>query len=365
MPDVDVAILGGGCAGLSLALRLARTDCAFCVLEPRSSYGDDRTWSFWSADPAGLPMAVKGSWSRWSVAGPRGVTERRSDALRYWTLSGAAFYERAQSVVADSSAGMLSLGTRALRVSRHGAGFLVATSGGTLSARHVVDTRPPARRPRFGQFFLGREIVTDRPAFDPRRVQLMHFRSGHSDGVDFLYVLPFAADRALVEVTSFARNRPADLPGWLNREVHALSGGRHETVREEAGALPMEVGYGEAPRDGVARLGLAGGAARPSTGYAFQRIQAQADRVAAQLQAGEPLRPPRDSAVTRFMDGVFLRVLAQAPDRGPALFQSLFANVPPDRLERFLSGSIRPRDRLSVMAALPPRPFLAASLGGP
>ncbi len=64
-----------------------------------------------------------------------------------------------------------------------------------------------------------------------------------------------------------------------------------------------------------------------------------------------------------FMDRVFLRVLASAPERGPALFESLFRNAPPERPERFLSGSTRADDRLSVMASLPPLPFLRAASG--
>jgi lycopene beta-cyclase len=46
----DLIILGGGCAGLSLARRLSELgeDCPQTViLESRSSYTDDRTWCFW------------------------------------------------------------------------------------------------------------------------------------------------------------------------------------------------------------------------------------------------------------------------------------------------------------------------------
>jgi lycopene beta-cyclase len=65
--------------------------------------------------------------------------------------------------------------------------------------------------------------------------------------------------------------------------------------------------------------------------------------------------------MTRFMDRVFLQVLAVKPEGGPALFETLFRNVSPDRLERFLSGSTRAVDLLSVMTALPPLPFLHAA----
>jgi lycopene beta-cyclase len=108
-----------------------------------------------------------------------------------------------------------------------------------------------------------------------------------------------------------------------------------------------------------ARAGLRGGAARPSTGYAYQRIQQMADICASQILRGaDHLDLTIDSAMTRFMDGIFLRVLQRAPERGPALFAALFSNAPVDRLERFLSGSTHPIDRVSVMASLPPLPFL-------
>ncbi len=62
MPDVDVAILGGGCAGLSLAMRLARTDLSFRVVEPRETYRDDRSWSFWRVAPHPFEDILAGIW---------------------------------------------------------------------------------------------------------------------------------------------------------------------------------------------------------------------------------------------------------------------------------------------------------------
>ena len=50
----DVAIIGAGLAGLSLAARLAEPPFAglrVLVLEPRTLYRRDRTWSYWSMQP--------------------------------------------------------------------------------------------------------------------------------------------------------------------------------------------------------------------------------------------------------------------------------------------------------------------------
>ena len=367
MPDVDVAILGGGCAGLSLAMRLARTRLSFRIVEPRQSYTDDRSWSFWRIEPHPFEDILSGDWPAWSIEGPSGLVRRSTPDITYQTLGAQAFYDRAGLIIDGAPNGSLALGVRAERVSP-GKVTEVQCSDGSFTARHVIDTRPPALRPDYGQFFVGREILADRPIFDAGCVQLMHFRSGYSNGVDFLYVLPFSATRALVEVTTFAPTSPsyAVFDAWLSAEIETLVGASaFEVLREESGALPMQVGYRAPEGGGVTHMGLAGGAVRPSTGYAFQRIQTQALTLAAQLAAREPPRLPRDSAFTTFMDLVFLKVLAKHPDRAPAMFQSLFANCPPGRLERFLSGSTRAADRVSVMSSLPPRPFLAAAIGMP
>ena len=363
-PDVDIAILGGGCAGLSVATRLAAAGRSLRVIEPRAHYTDDRAWSFWRTAPDPFEDCVRASWAHWDVGGAGGLVGRTSRHLRYQSVAAGPFYDQAQSVIADSPEASLSLGVAATALHRTEDLWRIETDAGTFCANHVIDTRAPRRIPSYGQFFLGREIRTERAVFDPNRVQLMQFRPARSRGVDFVYILPFAPDRALVEVTSFAPASPGQdvFEDWLEDEIAALGPGRTEVLREETGALPMEVGYGEPPRPGVIRMGLGGGAARPSTGYAFTRIQAQADRVAHALRHGLTPQLNLDSPATRFMDRVFLQVLQTMPERGPARFEALFRNAAPDRLERFLSGSTHPADRLSVMASLPSLLFLRAAL---
>ncbi len=363
-PDVDIAILGGGCAGLSLAVRLAGMGLNFCVIEPRESYRDDRTWSFWRTARDPFAECVRASWSSWDVCGPNGLTVRRSSRLRYETLRAGTFYDRALSVIHQAPSADIFLGTGARDIRRAPHGWQIDTDKGTLTADHVVDTRPPRRVPGYGQFFLGREIMAEHAVFDPGRVHLMHFRRARSDGIDFVYILPFAVDHALIEVTSLAPVHPGRdlLDRWLNEEISALQPGGFERVREEAGALPMEVGFSQPRQRGVIGMGLGNGAARPSTGYAFQRIQTQADHIADALRRGCPAHAPLDGPVTRFMDRVFLQVLRTMPGQGPALFESLFRKAPEDRLEQFLSGSTKSLDRLSVMASLPTLPFLQAAL---
>jgi len=362
-PDVDVAILGGGCAGLSMAVRLAKSHLSVRVIEPRAEYVDDRAWSFWRTRSDPFEDCVRKEWTSWTVAGPNHQSTRTSAYLRYQTIESGAFYTRACECIDQGQGTSLSMGVTANDVVRAGKNWRIETDAGALTAQTVIDTRPPMRVPVYGQFFLGREIQTERHVFDPDVVQLMHFRPARSAGVDFVYILPFAPDRALVEVTSFAPHNPGpDVFGpWLDAEIDALDPGKTETLRTEAGALPMEAGFADPEVQGIIRMGLGGGAARPSTGYAFSRTQIQADQVAAALIKGNTPKTSLDGPITRFMDRVFLQVMKTNPARGPALFETLFRNAPKDRLERFLSGSTSTSDRLSVMASLPPMPFLRAA----
>ena len=51
MKEFEYIIIGGGCAGLSLAYELnlhqKLNDKTLAIIEPRDNYTKDKTWSFW------------------------------------------------------------------------------------------------------------------------------------------------------------------------------------------------------------------------------------------------------------------------------------------------------------------------------
>ena len=282
-------------------------------------------------------------------------------------MSSGAFYQLAVQICHAAQNIDLRLGVSVLadpRLPAMDGPWRVETSAGQLTSRYVIDTRPTGRTSGYGQSFLGQEIRVGFDAFDPDDVPMMCFAAPRPDRVDFVYILPFARDEALVEVTTFGAQIPdiSEHRRWLECEIAQLTRGQtYDVLREERAFIPMVLppsGVPTAPAR-FAHAGLRGGAARPSTGYAYQRIQEMAGLCAAQILRGsDHIDLSIDSPVTRFMDGAFLRVLQRSPDRGPALFSALFRNAPADRLERFLSGSTAPIDRVSVMASLPPASFL-------
>jgi lycopene beta-cyclase len=218
------------------------------------------------------------------------------------------------------------------------------------------------------QSFLGQEVRTRRAVFDPGVATLMDFRVDQLGGVRFVYVLPFAPDRALVEDTSIAvRSVPAAARRAAIRhhlrDRHGVGVDDLVVEHEERGVIPMTTAARPVrltPR--LRAIGLAGGAARPSSGYAFARIQQQVDSVAAAAAAGrEPLRRPQ-SAGLELMDRVFLRALEEAPDTFPATMAGLLRSAPPEALARFMNDASSRQDELRIAWAMPLLPFARAAL---
>lgn len=369
----DHVIAGAGCAGLSLAVQIALQArrrgerCPRVVLvEPRAAYARDRTWCYWKFVEHPFAAAVTHRWTRWRVRDGAREVVRGSAAHPYEHVAGDAFYAVARRILGEFPEIELRLGCEVREIVEEGDGVVVATSDGPVRAALAFDSRPApppasdADEVDLVQHFVGWEVEADGPVFDPEVPVLMDFAVSQARGLHFLYVLPFAPTRALVETTYVS---PAGLPEAVyEADLRAYLRARHGVAAPavrfvERGAIPMTT-RPAAPRRSprIVHLGLRGGLAKPSTGYAFQAIQAHAAALAGELLA-RPGAPPT-TASTRApaavaMDRVLLSHLHRAPERGPTIFVDLFERLAPDLLCRFLSDAARPLDYPRVMLATP------------
>jgi len=375
MSDVfDLVVLGGGCAGLSLSMALET--CGGCtprtlVIESRAAYWNDRTWCFWSDQSTLVPYQIQHRWQTMRVSHGGQSVSLDCGATPYHMLAGEHFYAAALASIDRQPNITLRLETavRSDPTLIEGV-WTIGTTAGDVRTRAVVDTRPPPSLCResatLWQSFYGLEIECSAAVFDPLSLDLMNFLEPDPRHVPFVYVLPVTPTRALVELTVFGASPlgPAELSAQLEAEVAKLVGDTSfTTLRSEHGILPM--GLNEVPQAGhtsYARVGVMAGSARPSTGYAFQRIQLWASECAFSLAScGHPVPHRPDPMPLRVMDRIFLDVLRADPMRGGAIFFSLFGRADPARVIRFLSGHGSVADGLALVAAMPVVPFLRAA----
>jgi lycopene beta-cyclase len=386
----DIVIVGGGLGGLSLAAELAAPQFAplsILVLEKRTHYTRDRTWSYWTGLPHRYSHLERQRWHRWSVSLGGTVHTQSSDACAYATLDADAFYNAAAQAIHAAPYIELRMDSAVAAIDKTNDVYTVHLQQGTsLQARTVLDARP-ARTTLPGhlvQQFAGWQVNTQRDVFDTSCVQLMAFEP-HARGLHFWYVLPYSPRCALVETTwvSPASWQP-DYEAELTQYMAKLCAGTAYTVDyTEQGVLNLQDAMPPshathathaAHATQPAGLGRNGGTLRPATGYAFidtlhhatQLAQSLAQSLAGTMHADnsvawQPAAFARPK-VERWMDTVFLNVLASDWPRSPEYFMQMFGTVTAQTTVDFLTGKASWSQRLRIMRALPTMPFARAAL---
>ncbi|MFI7576010.1 lycopene cyclase family protein [Micromonospora sp. NPDC049497] len=375
--DVDLALVGGGGAASLVLAALDRHDVGglrIAVVDPVHRRGQDRTWAFWDHPGNDLDPVLAASWQQVEVATPERRRVLDLTPLRYAMLRSGPVYDRAAE--AERRLGVTRIGAPADVLDDDGDRVTVRTGDGgpVVRASWVLDSRPrPPRRAgrtNWLQHFRGWWLEADGPLFDPSRAILMDFRTPQpARGVSFGYVLPVSDRYALVEYTEFTPSLLTDagydaaLAGY--RDLLGLDPSRLRVREVENGVIPMtDAPFDPRPSPRVVRLGTAGGATRPSTGFTFSAMHRQAEQVARALAAGRPPVPaPAYPRRHRWMDAVALRALDRGGVGGPEFFDRLFDRNPASRVLRFLDGTTTPAEEVALMNTTRLVPMLAATLG--
>ncbi len=376
MKKADILILGAGCAGTSLAHYLE--DFGYTgkvvLLDSRTKFNREQRWCSWAKLPASLAPLVGKSWQSWTVCDENNSTVRTSENFSYQQIYAPDFFTHFHSGWQNSESPVeLNTGEKVETVEDNREYVEVKTNRETWRANLVFDARylgstnlNNAKKPNgvhLHQTFVGWEIEFPRAVFDDSNATLMDFRTAQSDGINFIYVLPYSDREALVESTAFSRN-PTDSGNHLNAVTTYIAenfGDDYDVKAEESGKLPMTTAkiptkLGER----MFAIGVAGGSARPSSGYAFHRIQRQTSEIARAIV--EKRRIPQTFASRKydFFDAVFLEALVGNPGLAKDSFLRMFEKVSPDSLIRFLTEESSAADDLAVINALPKLSFGAA-----
>ena len=373
----DFVITGGGLSGLSLAYHLAHSplgDKSILIVDQSPKSQNDRTWGFWSDRPTPFDAIVDRSWSRLRFVSPG--LERIADlgAYRYIVIRGLDFY----NFVRDDLTARDNITFKRGRVKQIVDGpenARVVVDDETVSARWVFDScngwadvhTDPGRYHHLNLHFAGWEIQTDKPAFDPNVATLMDFRVAQEGKTCFFYILPFDERRALVEYTIFSSSvlgrgqYEEALRSYIEEQLGIEV---YEIVRREKGNIPItDQPFPRQLGRRVMSVGAKGGRIKPTTGYAFTRIQADsAAIVASLLRNGQPFDVPADPYRYRLCDSILLEIMEERGKAVRPIFEAMFARNSMARIFRFLDEAAPPWEHLAIIPTLPPLPFLRALL---
>lgn len=341
-----IAIAGAGAAGLSLAVHLVRAgipDLRLSLIDRDFTPRADRTWCYWDADSTLYPEMVRREWRRIRVAGTSGEVVETLDGPTY-RMADSALYTR--SALAE--------------LERHPeVTFVTAESPDLKSLDHdlVFQSILPKQRtePWLKQHFLGMEVRSEEPVFDPDTATIMDFRVDQRHGFAFMYVLPLTAQQALVEFTLFTdalipeNAYREEIAAYLDREH---PGAAFRTLRTEYGVIPMVAEDWNPGTGRVRNIGAAAGLAKASTGYTFARIHRDSKAIVRELTVGTP-RPAPSPRFKSWMDAVIIDLIRTEPDKAVRVFEHLFRTNGIGFMLRFLDERTSFREDLRLMASVP------------
>ena len=385
---VDLAILGGGLSGGLCALALAHhaPHLTVAIIEQSDRLAGNHTWCCHASDLAAgtgesvgdwFRPLVRYRWPQYQVAFP--AFQRTVDG-DYLCIPAAALESEVATTLARPGSHLL-LGHQVVQASCQ---EVTLASGRRVRASAVLDARGtrPEKSASGYQKFVGWEIETADPAPSLGRIPtLMDARVQQLDGYRFVYVLPMASTRFLVEDTYFSRN-PVINPEVVadrfraylsDRGVH-----RYTIVREERGVLPMPWNAGRRSEDKTSEpvaVGYRAGLFHPATGYSLGIGAQTAERLAVALRdalpgtlhntAARTIRDLRAGMADTLRFARRLNFLAFRTIPGSWLRSLVFDAVyrlPQEVLERFYAARTTPRDRLAILAAVARVPWTRPAL---
>lgn len=371
----DYIITGGGAAGLNLALAIIQSDLAgrsVLIVDREAKKRNDRTWCFWTNEPTGIEPILYRSWSQIRFSARSFDQVLALGDYRYHMVRGIDFYNYARTMLsARPNVHWIQGAVDSIKEIPNG--VQVDIDNQIFTADYAFDSIfkstdlqiQPQKYHYLKQHFLGWTIETTDPFFDPKTPTLFDFRIPQNGAMRFMYTLPFSPNSALIEYTLFSEDLllPAEYQQGLREYIERDLGIKSYSINEtEQGIIPMtDHVFPRRPSAHVLNIGTKGGRVKPSSGYAFWRIQQDSIAVVRSLLAhNHPFHIPETPARYRWFDTILLQIMKRHADDCANIFKILFEHNSIQNIFRFLNEENSWFSDIQILGSLPPYRFVQA-----
>ncbi|QEC68002.1 lycopene cyclase [Panacibacter ginsenosidivorans] len=378
----DYIITGSGCAGLSLLHRMMQHsffhDKQILVVDQSSKKTNDRTWCFWETNAGAFEEIIHHRWKQIDFFSDHFSARFDIAPYEYKMIRGIDFYNyvldkaKQQSNIHFLYGDVQSLSNDAGKgkVTIEGRQYLANYIFNSIIFNTTIKVPPLGGGVSFYYFlqhFKGWLIKTPTNIFDERIATFMDFRISQQRGTSFVYVLPVAPNKALIEYTLFTEKVLEQyqyddaLEDYLKNYLKVFD---YIIEEEEFGVIPMTNFPFSKGEGSIVNLGTAGGQTKASSGFTFRFIQKHTDVIIKALIQKKD--PHIDTAFIqkRFAvyDNTLLNILHHKKLSGDKIFADLFKKNPPQRVLRFLDNETNLSEELKLMSTVPTAVFLPAAV---
>ena len=345
MKEFDYIIIGGGCAGLSLAYELdinkKLKDKTLAIIEIRDKYKRDKTWSFWKVSDHNFDDCVIKSWNNFSINSELGSNEVINKEYPYQAIDSGLFYRKVLNQLEKNKNIEFFKNIDQLNLNNS---FIFNS---ILSKENYQQN--------LWQHFKGIEIETPKDFFDDGIFNLMDFDCDQRDSVHFFYTLPFAKNKALIETTWLSKMDDKSLNDYdiqLEKYIkETLKIKNYKINYHEEGAIPLFYPINKTEKNKI-NIGSAGGMTRLSTGYTFLNIQDHSKYITNNIEKIQNTKAYHIGKKYEFLDNIFLNVLKNNPDKMPKIFLNMF-KASSKTVIKFLSNKSNIFEDLGIILKMP------------
>lgn len=373
----DYIITGGGAAGLTMVYRLLQSPRLkhkrILLVDKVVKEKDDRTWCFWEKKPGMFEHIVRHRWEKLWVHQGKFSRLLEVAPYTYKVIRGLDFYREMDRVLRENPT-VERMNAEVDYVKTIGEGVEVGIGGKSYTASWCFNSiywgaLPDKTKVNYlDQHFRGWFVETEEDVFDPGVATFMDFRTPQHGETRFLYVLPFSAKEALVEVAIFS-NKHLDHEGYdqiIGEYIttHLPNAQNGKVVMVEQGNIPMTDFEFPQYEGRVVHLGMAGGDTRASTGFTFWNIQQRVERMVEGLERRDNPIWTESFATRRgrYYDSLLLHVIGRGLFAGDVLFARLFRKNPVQRVLAFLNAETQLFEEIALMQTVPVDRFIRAML---
>ena len=364
----DLVFSGFGASSCILIKKLHDHDMLrgknILIIDPLEKKTNDKTFCFWAKETDPIVQEFKDeishSWGKISFDGHEACS---IDPLRYHHISCEKLYDSTRKILKTYD---VEFAIDSVINIEDGKIAVLKAAKGEYMGLKVFDCRTPKLNTNYNknqniwQSFIGYKVRFKHGHLEINACTLMDFNIDQSDFTQFVYMLPFSENEALIELTRFGSEiiNEQYAKKVLDDHIYKVHG-EFEVVDIERGKIPM---FMDLPLDrsskNVVTIGSRANKVKPSTGYAFKNMFAHAERIIKDKDL--IVVSNKHKSRFRFYDSLLIYILSIWPHFGKKVFQRLFSVKETRYILRFLDEGTNIVEDISMFSKLHIGIFLRA-----
>jgi lycopene beta-cyclase len=365
--DFDIVIIGAGLSGLILANEIIKKNKKkILIIEKNKNLTVNKNWCFWNKPLNDFTENFDHEWKKISIAINKKEKILTEPGLKYLHIHSSKFFNVMKKRLEEKKVKIL-FNTKINTIKFKDDKYFLKIKKQFISSDYIFDSRPTNNKieksEKLFQHFYGYEVSFKKPVLDKDKVILMDFQN-FKNGVEFMYVLPFTANKALFESTYFSKrflhekNYRKNVVNYLKKNFKNCE---YSIKYKENGLIPMF--YNKFDNcNNFFKIGLYGNWIRSSTGYALQDSFENARNIAENFKSQKKIIIPKKTILT-FLDDIFCFFILNQSKNSKKFFESFFFNNSLSNIVAFLTGKINFFQLIKILISLPKKMLFLSMIG--